>query len=414
MPKREDLTGNTYGRWTALYYAGNRKWHCVCSCEDKTERDVSTSSLKSGLSVSCGCYRKERLKEVTDEKLKNDLKGNTYGNFIVDEYIENEDLWYCFCIHCGNKIKLSRRTILACKKKSCGCLNKIPEIDLTGMQIGLWKIIDYAGSSKWNCECQCEHHTKAKVSTSKLIHNKSKKCKFHGHKDKPKFPDWFISEMADKSLVDKINTHDKIEFVCPIHGNYTQAVSEHIRLRDNVRKSGCPFCAKSLSSIGSKNENEILHYIKSIGDDINIVRHTKLLLDGKEIDIYLPDFKIGIEYNGSAFHATVGGAFNNLDKYYHRDKFLLAKEKGIHLISVFDIDYEDYKDKILDIIYKCMFDDKDFFIPSNDIEITNNDYDCGIWLKDYGYTDIGQLEPSSYTYNNHLVYRSGKTIWKKI
>lgn len=415
MPrKRQDLTGRKFGRWTVLYYAGNRRWHCVCSCKDKTERDVSTSTLKSGLSVSCGCYRKERLKEAIDERLKSDLKGNTYGNFIVSSYIESEDLWYCICKHCGDKIKLNRNTILACKKKSCGCLKKSPEIDLSGMQIGLWKVIDYAGGSKWNCECQCKHRTKAKVSTSKLIHNKSMKCKYHSHKEKPEFPNWFVEEMADKSLVGKINTHDSIEFVCPLHGNYLQAVSEHIRLRDNSRKSGCPTCARSLSSIGSKNENEILHYIESLDNNINIVRHTKSLLDGKEIDIYLPDYKIGIEYNGSAFHATIGGAFNNVDKYYHRDKFLSAREKGIHLISVFDIDYESNKDKVLSIIYKSIFDKKDYFTPVNDIEITNNDYDYGTWMIKYGYTDIGQLEPISFVYNNHLVYRCGKTIWKRI
>ena len=57
--------------------------------------------------------------------------------------------------------------------------------------------------------------------------------------------------------------------------------------------------------------------------------------------MYIPQHNLGVEYNGSAFHASLNGAFRILDKYYHRDKFLQAKKQGIHLISIFDIDWND-------------------------------------------------------------------------
>lgn len=63
--------------------------------------------------------------------------------------------------------------------------------------------------------------------------------------------------------------------------------------------------------------------------------------------MYYPDFKIGIEYNGSIYHATINTCFGNKNKYYHRNKFLQARKQGIHLISIFDVDWETNRKKII-------------------------------------------------------------------
>ena len=40
--------------------------------------------------------------------------------------------------------------------------------------------------------------------------------------------------------------------------------------------------------------------------------------------------------------------------------------------------------------------------------------DDGVWLYDYGYHYIGQLEPPYYLYRNkYIVYRSGVSVWLK-
>lgn len=53
MSKLIDLTNKKFNEWTVLYYAGNSKWHCRCSCGK--EKDVNTVSLRNGTSKSCGC-----------------------------------------------------------------------------------------------------------------------------------------------------------------------------------------------------------------------------------------------------------------------------------------------------------------------------------------------------------------------
>lgn len=57
----QDLTGQPFGRWTVLGYAGSEKkhrfWWCRCTC-GKVKK-VFASILKGGRSTSCGCFRRE-------------------------------------------------------------------------------------------------------------------------------------------------------------------------------------------------------------------------------------------------------------------------------------------------------------------------------------------------------------------
>lgn len=68
------------------------------------------------------------------------------------------------------------------------------------------------------------------------------------------------------------------------------------------------------------------HNIKHIDGD-------KKILNGKEIDILLPDYGIGIELNGMYYHSELSG---NKGKTYHIDKTELASKKNIKLIHIFE------------------------------------------------------------------------------
>lgn len=68
-----DLTGQRFGRWTVLErgpdyeapdgYAKAPRWYCRCDCG--SFRLVHGTALKSGISTSCGCYRREVTSEGT-------------------------------------------------------------------------------------------------------------------------------------------------------------------------------------------------------------------------------------------------------------------------------------------------------------------------------------------------------------
>lgn len=54
---RNDISGQSFGRWTVSSYAGDASWSCLCECG--TERNVPGFSLRSGISKSCGCLAAE-------------------------------------------------------------------------------------------------------------------------------------------------------------------------------------------------------------------------------------------------------------------------------------------------------------------------------------------------------------------
>jgi hypothetical protein len=52
-----NLAGNRYERLLVKRYCGKSQWLCQCDCG--LEVTIRSSSLKSGMTKSCGCYRKE-------------------------------------------------------------------------------------------------------------------------------------------------------------------------------------------------------------------------------------------------------------------------------------------------------------------------------------------------------------------
>ena len=86
---------------------------------------------------------------------------------------------------------------------------------------------------------------------------------------------------------------------------------------------------------------------------VMFIENDRLVLDGKEIDIWIPEKNIGIEVNPAGTH-SVDSNVGVSDKDYHQKKSLLAVSKGIALIHMYDEDFCDGEkyNKIMDLI--CM------------------------------------------------------------
>ena len=68
MSKMIDISGKKFGRWTVIQKdksdkAGIAVWLCRCDCGK--ESLISGNSLRSGNSISCGCFRKENPNHKT-------------------------------------------------------------------------------------------------------------------------------------------------------------------------------------------------------------------------------------------------------------------------------------------------------------------------------------------------------------
>ena len=89
--------------------------------------------------------------------------------------------------------------------------------------------------------------------------------------------------------------------------------------------------ASSVWRNASQAEHEIMSMLSDYG--IACKAHYKLK-DGKEIDLYIPSHRLGIEYNGVYWHSA---EYKN--KNYHQEKTLNAKKEGIDLIHVWEDDW---------------------------------------------------------------------------
>jgi endogenous inhibitor of DNA gyrase (YacG/DUF329 family) len=92
-----------------------------------------------------------------------------------------------------------------------------------------------------------------------------------------------------------------------------------------------------LNCIVSKAENEIADFLRSF--DVRVIQsYRPSFLEGKELDIFLPEHNIAIEYNGLLWHSE---SFGNRDKNYHLYKSQTCLENSIRLIHIFSDEWAD-------------------------------------------------------------------------
>jgi hypothetical protein len=114
----------------------------------------------------------------------------------------------------------------------------------------------------------------------------------------------------------------------------------------------------------SAAEHEIVDYIKSIYSG-EVQQGCRSIIKKQELDIYLPEKQMAIEYNGIYWHSIEQGK----TKDYHLNKSILAAEKGIQLIHIFEDEWNDNKELIKNRIANLLGVDD---IPGGELLIDQN------------------------------------------
>ena len=92
----------------------------------------------------------------------------------------------------------------------------------------------------------------------------------------------------------------------------------------------------------SKMEKRIVTYLKTIYNGI-IIENS--IVNDVHCDIYLPEIKLGIEFNGLYWHSNV---YKNDD--FHLNKTIKFEENGENLIHIFEDEWIHYKERIKKIL----------------------------------------------------------------
>ena len=147
----------------------------------------------------------------------------------------------------------------------------------------------------------------------------------------------------DYSKVNYVNNNTKVCIICPEHGEF-----EIIPL-NFLRGQGCPKCGKAYR----KKETNLYNILKKVFPSIKIIHsyYNAKILGKKEIDIFLPEYNIGIEYQGEQHFKPIdfGGygkkrAMKIFEDTQKRDeeKKKICEKNGIILLYFSHIENESF------------------------------------------------------------------------
>ena len=107
---------------------------------------------------------------------------------------------------------------------------------------------------------------------------------------------------------------------------------------DHIHQNHIPSCPDcyNIKYGTSMVEDEIASFIKEILPNYKILTNVRDILDGKELDIYIPNKNIAIEINGLYWHSELSG---KKSKTYHLEKTNICHNLGIDLIHIFDVEW---------------------------------------------------------------------------
>lgn len=121
----------------------------------------------------------------------------------------------------------------------------------------------------------------------------------------------------------------------------------------NVTKCIKKYDLKTFLAHNNETSDMMLKLRQTLDDRgvIYELNNRKILPENKEIDVWLPDLKIGIEVNPFGTH-SIDTEIGITDRKYHQNKSLAALDAGIPLVHLYDEDVIDEKryNKIINLI----------------------------------------------------------------
>ena len=198
-----------------------------------------------------------------------------------------------------------------------------------------------------------------------------------------------------------INSLSEILIKCPICGEYDKHSFHNIfRINSNdIKPNSHNLCHKCYANISqSSHELEIKDIINTMYNGI-CIENSRSIIPPLELDLYYPEKNIAIEFNGNYWHDE-----NHKPKDYHFNKFKLCKDKNIRLVSIYESDWFNKRDNIINLLKNIFIESK--VIYARNCTISKLDHKTkSAFINDYhfyGDSNQGTISYGLY-YNDELV-----------
>jgi hypothetical protein len=136
----------------------------------------------------------------------------------------------------------------------------------------------------------------------------------------------FFVKYKDLKIIDYVGNN--ITILCDVCDSNYEINRSLLYFRFGENLNPCTTC-NPINELRSIKENEICLFLDSL--NIPYVRNDRGVLNGQELDIYIPEHNLAIEFNGLYYHSTI---FK--DKNYHLNKTELCEKSKIRLIQIFE------------------------------------------------------------------------------
>lgn len=313
----------------------------VATCKCKCGKDTVTklNYVLSGHTKSCGCYNSSK-----------------------EHIIAMSEFWK------NNPEKLTART----KKRSKWHKENPDKVKEIGKRHSQWyrdnpdKVKEK--SEKYEEWCRNNHE---KLAEQGKNHSQY-------YKDNPDVLIHAGEKISQQYKNRRINS-DLTRLIEVIHPSYINNLLSGDLLCTDIIKTKCPVCGEydchTLYNIWSYSKNEfscdalpmcnscrraliISKYEQEIADFISTfytgecVRNSRDMISPLELDLYYPEKKIAIEFNGDYWHDE-----SHKPNNYHSDKYIKCKSIGIVLVSIFETYWKTERDSIM-LYLKDLFNNK--------------------------------------------------------
>lgn len=151
---------------------------------------------------------------------------------------------------------------------------------------------------------------------------------------------WKSQQHLGKETIEKLNDSEWLLSKMQEHTPITLAEEIGIavsNLRLYLHQHGYQFPEKS------QFESSVRQYISSLAPGLLVEHARRDIISPSEIDFYIPEKNIAIECNGVYWHSEVGG---QTDRLYHFNKTEECRKKGIHLIHVWETEWNTQRDLV--------------------------------------------------------------------
>lgn len=236
------------------------------------------------------------------------------------------------CPYCaGKKVKIGFNDLKTwCEKNNRNDLinefdNEKNDFDITSITVGsgkkIWFMCPNGHSYQTTLNSRINNGTGCGICSHKVF-RKGENDLLTTHPDIAKEWDYAKNKVKpDEVMAGSIK---KYWFICPKGHSYS------ISLANRKKGQGCPKC--NVEKHTSFPEKAITFYLKKIFKEVEESYHNSFL-GTKEIDVYLPELKFGVEYDGVAWH-----------KNYKRDldKDKECSKNDITLLRIREIGCKEY------------------------------------------------------------------------